>query len=96
MVWLIVGLASPDFFYSIRQLHHRRMASGGHGLLKVSPRPAMFNPFMPYRRATPKTASRTLQGWPVCRAYGMWPSSTLSDTPGHRPMISICKLRLFH
>jgi hypothetical protein len=47
---------------------------------------------MPYHstlcgHSTPETVSWPFQGWPTRKAGGLWPSSTLSDTPRHTPMI---------
>jgi hypothetical protein len=47
---------------------HGRMASGGHGLFKVLPGPAMPYPSTPCGRATPEMALRPFHGWPTHRA----------------------------
>jgi hypothetical protein len=64
------------------------MASGGHGLPKVSPLPAMLYPSMPCRQATPETALSPLQEWPARRAGSLWPSFIPLDTPRRTPMKS--------
>jgi hypothetical protein len=63
-----------------------RMATGGHGLPKVSIRPTMPDPSTPCGRASPETALRPFQGWPASRAGVTWPSSTHLDTPCCTPM----------
>jgi hypothetical protein len=55
--------------------YHRRMARGAHGLPKVSPGLAMPDPSCPAGGPPPK------------RPYGLWPSSTLLDTPCCTPML---------
>jgi hypothetical protein len=51
------------------RLFQARMATGIHGLPKVSPRPAMPDPSTPCGRATPKAALRLfLGGVPAGRA----------------------------
>jgi hypothetical protein len=59
--------------------HHGRMARGGHGLPKVSPRPDKPYPSTLYGRATLETASNPEGG-------GLRPSSTPLDTPLRTPM----------
>jgi hypothetical protein len=75
VVW--VGYASGDMGVGARDCDgtHERMARGGHGLPRVSPRLAMLNPSMPCGWATPETAL-----WPYgLRALGpyglmaLWP-----------------------
>jgi hypothetical protein len=51
-----------------------------HGLPKVSPGPAMPDPATPCKRATPETALRPFQGWPIHKAVNLRPSSTLLDS----------------
>jgi hypothetical protein len=64
------------------------MAMGGHGLPKVSPGPAMPDPSTPCRRASPETALRSFQGWPMTSPQGWWPSSTPLDTPRRTQFLS--------
>jgi hypothetical protein len=45
------------------------------------------NPFTPCGQATPETAFQPFQGWPACRASGLWPSSTPLDTPRCMPLL---------
>jgi hypothetical protein len=59
----------------------KRIARGGHGLPKVSPRPDMPYPFTPCRRAIPETALQLFWGWPACRVGSLRLSSTPLDTP---------------
>jgi hypothetical protein len=56
-----------------------RMVRGIHRLPKVSPEPAMPNPFTPCRRVTPKTALWLFLGWSTHRERGLRPSSTSLD-----------------
>jgi hypothetical protein len=56
------------------------MGRGGHGLSKVSPRPAMSNPSTPCGRATTKTALWLFRGWRALRMGGLRASTPL-DTP---------------
>jgi hypothetical protein len=58
-----------------------RTGRGIHGLPKVSPGPAMPNPYTPCGRTTPETALRPFRGWPAHRAGGLRPSSSPLDTP---------------
>jgi hypothetical protein len=54
---------------------HGRMASGGHGLPKVSPGPAMPDSSMPCGRATSETALRQGVGRAACaRLLPLWTS----------------------
>jgi hypothetical protein len=48
------------------------------GLPKVVIRPAMPNPFLPSWQTPPETADL---GVATCRVGGLWPSSSLLDTP---------------
>jgi hypothetical protein len=63
------------------------MATGGHGLPKVSLRPAMPNPSTPCGRASPETALWLFQGWPAHRAGSLRPSFTLLHTPTRASML---------
>jgi hypothetical protein len=56
---------------------HGRIARGGHGLPKVSPRPPMPDLSTPSGRATPETALQLFQGWPARRTGGLPSFSTL-------------------
>jgi hypothetical protein len=56
---------------------HRRMARGGHGLPKVSSRPALTYPSTPCGGPTPKTVLRLFLGWPAHRLGSLRRSSTL-------------------
>jgi hypothetical protein len=69
-----------------RGIEHGRMARGGHGLPKVSPRPAIPYPSTPCGWAIPETAVRPVQGWSAQRLGGLRPSSTLLNTPHRTPM----------
>jgi hypothetical protein len=62
--------------------YHRRMARGGHGLARVSPRPAMPYPSTPVGGIP----LWPFQGWPAFRVGGLRPSSTLLDTPRCTPI----------
>jgi hypothetical protein len=57
------------------------MGRGIHRLSKVSPGPALPDPSTPCGQATPVTALWLFRGWPAHKARGLWPSSTLLDTP---------------
>jgi hypothetical protein len=70
----------PSLFY------HRRMTRGGHGLPKVSPRPAMPYTFTLCGQATPEMTLRPFERWPAHRATGLGPSSTPMETPRRTPM----------
>jgi hypothetical protein len=63
-----------------------RMARGGHGLPKFSPRSA--TPYLSTLcgRATLGTALRLFQGWLACSADSFRPSSTPPDTTSRTPM----------
>jgi hypothetical protein len=74
--------------------HHRHIAWGGHGLPKVSPGPAIPDPFAPCGRATPKTALRLFRGCPTYRVGVLQPSFTLLDIPRHTPMVGIVSVKL--
>jgi hypothetical protein len=63
-----------------------RMARGVHRLPKVSPGPAMPDPSTSCGRAIPETALHPFHRWSSCRAGGLWPTSTPSDTPRTTPM----------
>jgi hypothetical protein len=63
-----------------------RMARGDHALPKLSPRPAMPDPFTPCGCTTPETAVRPFQGQPTHKAGDLRPSSTILVTPRHTPM----------
>jgi hypothetical protein len=63
------------------------MGGPGHGLLEVSPGPAMLYPSTHYGRATPEAALWPFQGWPTHRIGCLRPSSTPLDTPRRAPMI---------
>jgi hypothetical protein len=82
---------SNDVYRSSNLGHqwHGLMARGGHGLPKVSLRPAMFYPSMPCGRATPEAVLQPFLGWPVLRAGGVWLSSIPLDTPCPTPMVSL-------
>jgi hypothetical protein len=73
----------------VREKRHSRRARGGYGLPKVSPRPAVPYPFMPYGWASPETALRPFEQWPVRRVGVLRPSSTPLDTLRHTPMESV-------
>jgi hypothetical protein len=62
-------------------------ARGGHGLPKVSTRPAMPDPSMPCGQATTETALCQFLGWPARKAGSLRPSSSLLDTTRRTPMI---------
>jgi hypothetical protein len=62
------------------------MSRGDFGLPKVPQGPAMPDPSMPYRQATPETAIWPFQGRPASRVGSLRPSSTLLDTPRRMPM----------
>jgi hypothetical protein len=68
---------------------------GGHGLLKVSPGPALRYPSTPCRRATPDRALWPFLGCPTLRVGGLQQSSSLLDTPRHTSMITIRIFRSF-
>jgi hypothetical protein len=53
-----------------------RVARGGYGLPKVSSGCAMPDLYMPCGQATHEKILRLFQGWPVCRAGSLQPSST--------------------
>jgi hypothetical protein len=61
-----------------------RTGRGIHGLPKVSPGPAMPNPYTPCGRVTPQTALRPFWGWPALRAGGLGLSSPPLDTPSRK------------
>jgi hypothetical protein len=67
-------------------IRHGCMAKGSHGLPKVSHGPALPFLFTLCGRATPEMTLRPYQGWPVCRAGGLRPSSIPLDTPRRKPM----------
>jgi hypothetical protein len=76
----------------------RRMARGGHGLIKVSLGPVMPDHYMPCQQATPEMDLQPFQGWPTCRAGGPQPSSTLLDIPYRTPKVTghkVCYLFFF-
>jgi hypothetical protein len=54
---------------------------GGHGLRKVSFRPAMSYPSSPCGQATLEMVLQPFEGWPTRKAGGPWPSSTPPWTP---------------
>jgi hypothetical protein len=62
------------------------MARGGHGLPKVSLRPAMPYPPTPCGRATPETALLSFQRWPAHRAGSLRLFSSPLDTPHRTPL----------
>jgi hypothetical protein len=64
-----------------------RMARGGHGLPKLSLKPARPYPSTPCERATPETALQPFEEWPTHRVGSLWPSSTSLDTPRHTSMV---------
>jgi hypothetical protein len=64
------------------------MARGIHGLPKVSPRPAMPDPSMPCRRATPETALCPFWVWPTRRTGSLRPSSIPLDTPRRTGLVN--------
>jgi hypothetical protein len=70
---------------------HRRMARGGHGLPKVSPRPAMLYSSMPCSQATPETNLWPFQTWRARRVGGQRPSSTPLDNPRRTCMNELYK-----
>jgi hypothetical protein len=57
------------------------MSRGGHGLPKVSPRPAMAYPSTSCRWATPEMTLQPSQGCPVRRANVLQLAITPLDTP---------------
>jgi hypothetical protein len=65
---------------------HGRMVRGGHGLPKVSVRPAMPGPSTFCGRTTPETALCPFQGWPTRKMGGLRLSSTPLLTRRHTPM----------
>jgi hypothetical protein len=62
---------------------HGRMATGGHGLLKVLPGPAMPHLSTLCGWDTSEMGLRPFQGWPDHRAGGLRLSSIPLDTPCH-------------
>jgi hypothetical protein len=60
---------------------HGRVARGHHGLLKVLPGPIMPDPSTSWGQPTPETSLQPFLGWPTHMADGLWPSSTLLNTP---------------
>jgi hypothetical protein len=79
----------PSLPFGVSDFYHRRMARVGHGIPKVSSGPAMPHLSTPCGRATPETPLRPFLGWPSRRAGGLWPYSTLLDTPGRTPLPSL-------
>jgi hypothetical protein len=64
MVCLTVGLA---YFHSVlsRAKQQRCLPRGGHRIPKVSCKPTMPYPSLPYEAATLETAVLPFQGWPA-------------------------------
>jgi hypothetical protein len=75
---------------------HRQMATGGYGLPKVSPGPALSYPSTPCGWATPETALWPFLGWPACMAGGLRLSYTFLDTPCHMPIMKTTIRRMIN